>query len=121
MNKFSPYTTKPSVEGRIQPIKFTTTEEFLQIPIIQDHTKVEGFSHFELSVDCVYRICNDGFNRLLIGSIKKPLSIDIPPFSGWKIRAILADGTETVLTNNDIKCMVDEIITLKDGSKAIKM
>lgn len=121
MNKFSPYATKPSETGRITPIEFEATTDFLQIPIIQEHMKVEGFSHFELSFDCVYRICNDGFDWLLIGSIKKPLSLLLPNFSGWKIRSILANGTETILTEKDITCIIDDIITLKDGSKAIKI
>jgi len=88
MNIFTPHL--PNFVDNSVPVKsynFETTEDLLQLEIVVEHSKDDGFSHFALSDNYLMKILNDGFEWWVIGYIKNIESIDLPKWAGAKYRA----------------------------------
>jgi len=120
LNKFTGYesgrlgTKPPSFE-------FKTLEDLLNLDVMQRYANTPGFTHFTINHDCIYRMGYDNFDWCLIGSVKYTDGVELTKFPGSKYKVILGNGVETVLLDRDIKCIIDDIITLKNGTRAIKI
>ena len=72
--------------------KFETTEDLLNLEIVQRYGKRKDFSHFAISDNCLMEISDEGFHWWVVGYIKKPNEVDLPKWDGGKYRAELPNG-----------------------------
>ena len=100
-------------------IEFQNTEEFLSHPMMQRLAALPKFSHFAINGIYVIAVGDQGFLWHAIGSVDTPEALHLPQWAGWKYRALLDDGTRTVLTGDDIAVCDAPFLTLRDGRGAI--
>lgn len=112
----------PPIPARLgmQPtiIEFANTEDFLSNPFMQNIATVAKFSHFALNGIYLVMVGDDGFLWMVIGTIDHPEVLQLPRWEGWKFRALLDDGTRTVLTGRDVAVCDAPRLTLMDGRSA---
>lgn len=101
-------------------VEFATTADLLKLDVFERYKTYQGFSHFALSDNCVLGILDEGFNWRVLGKIADVSDITLPQWEGWKFRAKLADGTETVL-GQEVRSSCGRELTLYDGSIAIDL
>ena len=98
--------------------KFETTEDLLNLEIVQRYGKRKDFSHFAISDNCLMEISDEGFHWWVVGYIKKPNEVDLPKWDGGKYRAELPNGKKVILTSNEVYSSCGDELTLRDGTKA---
>jgi hypothetical protein len=97
--------------------EFATTAQLLAIDRVARYRKKRGFSHFAMEDECLLAVLDDGHDWWVIGTVSDPSAVDLPKWGGWKFRAELPDGTQTVLGDEVVSCCGD-VLTLRDGTKA---
>lgn len=100
------------------PSKFETTEDLLNLEIVQRYGKGKNFSHFAISDNCLMEISDEGFHWWVVGYIKEPDKVDLPKWDGGKYQAKLSNGEIVTLTSKEIYSSCGDELTLKDGTKA---
>ena len=119
MNKFTQH--MPNFVDTREPApcaEFETTEDLLNLEIMQKCMRRKDFSHFAMQGNCLMEISDNGFFWWVIGYIKYPSKVDLPKWEGWKYKAKLPDGSRVILTGNEVIYVSGDILTLQDGTKA---
>jgi len=64
------------------PCKFETTEDLLNLEIVQRYGKGKNFSHFAIRDNCLMEILDEGFHWWVVGYIKTPSQLPRPKGRG---------------------------------------
>ncbi|MFH0952362.1 MAG: hypothetical protein V1838_04205 [Patescibacteria group bacterium] len=104
-------------------VKFETTDDLLNLEIVQRYGKGKDFSHFAISGNCLMEISDEGegLHWWVVGYIKEPDKVDIPKFEGGKYRAKLPNGEIVTLTSEEVCSSFGNKLTLKNGTKVIRI
>ena len=66
--------------------EFETTEELLNLEIVQRYGKEKNFSHFALNENRLIEVSDNGYYWWVVGYIKYPNDVDLPKWEGPKYR-----------------------------------
>ena len=97
--------------------EFETTEQLLNLEVVQRYGNGDNFSHFALNGNQLMVVSDEGFTWWVVGYIDNPDDVNLPKWSGGRYRAEMPDGNEVVLTH-EVVSSCGEKLTLQDGTVA---
>ena len=79
MNKFKQHIPNFVDFGKAPEwIEFETTEDLLNLEVVQRYSKRRDFSHFAISGDLLISILDKGYKWWVVGYIEDPTVVDLP-------------------------------------------
>lgn len=88
MNEFRQHFPSSCDFDNPKEIKFSTTEELLNLDAVSSWKEKNKFSHFAISNNSLMAIFDEGYRWWVIGYIKYPENVDLPKWEGegklWK-------------------------------------
>lgn len=118
-NKFTQHVPAFVDMSNPQSFYFDSTQELIENDYLKKFSNRPNFNHFALSRNVILAIFDDGFRWIGLGFVDNPENVELPPWEGWKFRAIL-DGEEVVL-GKEVTCSQGNRLTLRDGRTAYKL
>ena len=100
---------------------FETTEELLDLEVVQRYSKKPGFSHFAMSRNALMEISDGGHFWWVVGYIGHPEQVTLPEWDGGRYRAELPSGERVELSGKDVRSSCGDELTLRDGTKARRL
>lgn len=105
----------------VVPIPFKTVQTLYDIPHVKLFYKRPDFSHFALSEHHLMAVLDSGYMWWVVGFIKDPDDVDLPQWEGAVYDAEMQSGERKHLTSEDVISSCGDVLTLRDGTKALNL